>query len=672
MKSLTRIWRDLDQAPLHVKINLVIAVPSLLMILAVTLHSGQNSKQRALQDAIERTKQEASDYFDGLNVMMLTGTMDQRKVLRTKILNRPGIKEARVIRGQPVKQQFGGGYPEEQPEDEFDRAALKGEEFVRVEVGSDGGRILTVITPFEATESTKGVNCLQCHNVASGSINGAIRITYSLTAIDKRVEQDLWLGATTNIMILGTGLFLMNLLLRFWITRPLRTLMDVVNRRAKGDQTARASRRGADEIARLGQAFNEMAERVLESVQREHDAAEDLRNKVNILLDVVSRAAKGDLSGQVRFGGQDAIGELAQVIQAMINNIRLLLKDKHETVEDLQRRVDRILSVVTRVAAGDLTGRIDVRGDDAIGRLAMGVQSMIDSLNALVAHVQHAGIQVTSSATEIAATAKQQAATMAQQAATVNEIVSTSAQISATARGLLATMNEVAKVAEETTAFAASGQAELSKMEMTMHQVVGTSTDIVSKLEILREKATNINTVVTTITKVADQTNLLSLNAAIEAEKAGEHGLGFAVVATEIRRLADQTAVASWDIEQLITKMQSAVTSGVLGVERFTTNLRVSADEVEQVSSKLAQIIEQVRALTPRFESVREGMQFQSQGAEQIKHGITALNESAQQTVQSLRHSGAAIDNLNEAAHRLQKGVSRFKVLGTAQTSQTQ
>lgn len=672
MKSLTRIWRDLDQAPLHVKINLVIAVPSLLMILAVTLHSGQNSKQRALQDAIDRTKQEASDYFDSLNVMMLTGTMDQRKVLRTKILNRPGIKEARVIRGQPVKQQFGGGYPEEQPEDEFDRAALKGEEFVRVEVGPDGGRILTVITPFEATESTKGVNCLQCHNVASGSINGAIRITYSLAAIDKRVDQELWLGATTNIMILGTGLFLMNLLLRLWITRPLRTLMDVVNRRAKGDQTARASRRGADEIARLGHAFNEMAERVLDSVQREHDAAEDLRNKVNILLDVVSRAAKGDFSGQVRFGGEDAIGELAQVIQAMINNIRLLLKDKHETVEDLQRRVDRILSVVTRVAAGDLTGRIDVRGDDAIGRLAMGVQSMIDSLNALVAHVQHAGIQVTSSATEIAATAKQQAATMAQQAATVNEIVSTSAQISATARGLLATMNEVAKVAEETTAFAASGQAELSKMEMTMHQVVGTSSDIVSKLEILREKATNINTVVTTITKVADQTNLLSLNAAIEAEKAGEHGLGFAVVATEIRRLADQTAVASWDIEQLINKMQSAVTAGVLGVERFTTNLRVSADEVEQVSSKLAQIIEQVRALTPRFESVREGMQFQSQGAEQIKHGITALNESAQQTVQSLRHSGAAIDNLNEAAHRLQKGVSRFKVLGAAQTSQTQ
>ena len=78
----------------------------------------------------------------------------------------------------------------------------------------------------------------------------------------------------------------------------------------------------------------------------------------------------------------------------------------------------------------------------------------------------------------------------------------------------------------------------------------------------------------TTITKVADQTNLLSLNAAIEAEKAGEHGRGFAVVATEIRRLADQTAIASYDIEQLVKEMQSAVSAGVMGMDKFSEEVR--------------------------------------------------------------------------------------------------
>src|SRR6202007_2042888 len=99
-------------------------------------------------------------------------------------------------------------------------------------------------------------------------------------------------------------------------------------------------------------------------------------------------------------------------------------------------------------------------------------------------------------------------------------------------------------------------------MEETMRHVMEAATSINAKLSVLNEKAGNINQVVITITKVADQTNLLSLNAAIEAEKAGEYGRGFAVVATEIRRLADQTAVATYDIEQMVKEIQSAVAAG--------------------------------------------------------------------------------------------------------------
>nr|WP_304949706.1 methyl-accepting chemotaxis protein [Verrucomicrobium spinosum] len=111
---------------------------------------------------------------------------------------------------------------------------------------------------------------------------------------------------------------------------------------------------------------------------------------------------------------------------------------------------------------------------------------------------------------------------------------------------------------------------------------------------------------VTTITKVADQTNLLSLNAAIEAEKAGEYGRGFAVVATEIRRLADQTAVATSDIEQMVKEMQSAVSAGVMGMDRFSEEVRRGAEVVDQVGTQLTEIIEKVQTLTPSFETVNE------------------------------------------------------------------
>jgi methyl-accepting chemotaxis protein WspA len=197
-----------------------------------------------------------------------------------------------------------------------------------------------------------------------------------------------------------------------------------------------------------------------------------------------------------------------------------------------------------------------------------------------------------------------------------------------------------------------------------MHQMHEATASIASKLAVLSEKASNINTVVTTITKVADQTNLLSLNAAIEAEKAGEYGLGFAVVATEIRRLADQTAVATWDIEQMVKEMQSAVSAGVMGMDKFSEEVNRGVNEVQQIGGQLADIIEQVQTLTPRFELVNEGMQSQSRGAQQISEGMVQLNEAAQQTVESIRQSTLSIDTLKDAAQDMQVGVSRFRVMG--------
>jgi methyl-accepting chemotaxis protein WspA len=183
-----------------------------------------------------------------------------------------------------------------------------------------------------------------------------------------------------------------------------------------------------------------------------------------------------------------------------------------------------------------------------------------------------------------------------------------------------------------------------------------------SKLAVLNEKAANINQVVTTITKVADQTNLLSLNAAIEAEKAGEYGRGFAVVATEIRRLADQTAVATYDIEQTVKEIQSAVSAGVMEMDKFSEEVRRGMQDIQQIGGQLSEIILEVQALAPRCEAVNEGMQAQATGAEQITQALAQLSDAAQQTVESLRQSGQAIDGLNQAALGMRNGVSRFKL----------
>ncbi|KAB0566406.1 methyl-accepting chemotaxis protein [Pseudomonas palleroniana] len=324
--------------------------------------------------------------------------------------------------------------------------------------------------------------------------------------------------------------------------------------------------------------------------------------------------------------------------------------------------MQRIVSILGTMRDGDLSKRLNLERKDEFGAVETGFNDMMTELTALVSQAQRSSVQVTTSVTEIAATSKQQQATATETAATTTEIGATSREIAATSKDLVRTMTEVSTAADQASVAAGSGQQGLARMEETMHSVMGAADLVNAKLAILNEKAGNINQVVVTIVKVADQTNLLSLNAAIEAEKAGEYGRGFAVVATEVRRLADQTAVATYDIEQMVREIQSAVSAGVMGMDKFSEEVRRGMFEVQQVGEQLSQIIHQVQALAPRVLMVNEGMQAQATGAEQINHALVQLGDASSQTVESLRQASFAIDELSQVAVGLRSGVSRFKV----------
>jgi methyl-accepting chemotaxis protein WspA len=324
--------------------------------------------------------------------------------------------------------------------------------------------------------------------------------------------------------------------------------------------------------------------------------------------------------------------------------------------------LQKLNEIVAVMRAGDFSGRLSLEQRDEFHSLAEGFNRMTDELTALVGQIQKSSSQVNTSVADIAATAKQQQATASEIAATTTEIGATSREISATSRELVKTIGEVSEVTERSAALAGSGQASLANMEGTMGRIMEAAGSINAKLVVLNEKAGNINQVVTTITKVADQTNLLSLNAAIEAEKAGEYGRGFAVVATEIRRLADQTAVATFDIEKMVKDIQSAVAAGVMGMDKFSEEVRRGMQEIQQVGAQLSQIIHQVQTLAPSVESVNEGMQAQATGAEQISQSLMQLTDAVRQTVESLNQSTVAIGELSQVSTGLRNGVSRFKL----------
>jgi methyl-accepting chemotaxis protein WspA len=223
-------------------------------------------------------------------------------------------------------------------------------------------------------------------------------------------------------------------------------------------------------------------------------------------------------------------------------------------------------------------------------------------------------------------------------------------------------MREVRERTCEAATLADAGRAGLRQMEQTMQQLNDATGPISTKLGTIRDKASGINGMVTTITKVADQTNLLSINAAIEAEKAGEYGRGFLVVAREIRRLADQTAVATLDVESMVRHMQEAVSAGVMEMDRFSKRVQDCLGQAGLVSRQIGQALEQVHSLGDRFGAVNDGLIQQTEGARQIGEAITHLADSVKQVSVSVKEFSLAAENLRSSAQVLQGEVGQFKV----------
>ena len=325
----------------------------------------------------------------------------------------------------------------------------------------------------------------------------------------------------------------------------------------------------------------------------------------------------------------------------------------------------RIAQASEELAAGNFEQQVAPSQVIEIARLANSFNKMtkqlkdsFEKLNSIISQADRVGNQIGSSSSQIATTNKELEATAAQQAAFTNQVKATAYQIAANSGQLVKTMENIAQTATSTALTASHGQKNLTEMADAMDRLAEATNSIASRLATMNEKALNITNVVMAIGKVADQTNLLSLNAAIEAEKAGEAGTGFAVVAREVRRLADNSAAASQEIEDMVKDIQSSISQGVMEMDKFSQQVRHHVEVVGRISQQIAQVINQVQSLTPEFEQVSHSMEEQFEGAQQISGAISQLSESSRQTVASLQETNQVLDQLNDTAQVLQGIIS--------------
>ncbi|MGA0098871.1 MAG: methyl-accepting chemotaxis protein [Steroidobacteraceae bacterium] len=363
---------------------------------------------------------------------------------------------------------------------------------------------------------------------------------------------------------------------------------------------------------------------------------------------------EGEILGPVR-------AEVLKTLLVIVAGLIVAAAIAYVFTRALVGRVETAAGTAEKVAGGDLTVRVEAEGSDETGVLLSSLRHMVDSLGGLLGRLKSSSVQLLSTANEITAASRKQEQINNDIGASTSEIAASTSEISATAQELLGVMREVSASSGTTAEVAAAGRTDLDSLQETMQGLLAATSSIAERLEVIAQRAESIGTVVTTITKVADQTNLLSLNAAIEAEKAGEYGAGFAVVSREIRRLADQAAVATLDIGRLVGEVQESVSSGVAEMSRFTARVRDGVREVTALSTQLGTVIEGVESLKPRFDAAHRGMEAQAAGAGQINDAMLQLRDIALLSGESSQATRAASAQLLAAVEDLKTEIARFR-----------
>ena len=328
----------------------------------------------------------------------------------------------------------------------------------------------------------------------------------------------------------------------------------------------------------------------------------------------------------------------------------------------LATRLGRAVGVARSVADGDLTARVEDSAPDEPGRLLRAIGEMTASLGSLVGKVRLAADRLGGTADRMRASAQRQEGAVQDFSASTTEIAAALRQVAATGEEVAGTVQGVSGVAAGVARLADEGRKDLSAMEAGLAQLSRSTASVSARLGAIRERTEKITSMVTTIVAVADRTNLLSLNAAIEAEKAGAAGAGFAVVAQEIRRLADQTAIATLDIEKNVGEMQGAVSEGLAEMDRLSAETTKGSAEIGRLTRQMEKALEEAESLHPKIASVTADVSAQAQGVGQITDGVGTLAVAARQAAQEIQGFRHAEEELGRAVALLRDEVARFTV----------
>jgi len=415
-----------------------------------------------------------------------------------------------------------------------------------------------------------------------------------------------------------------------------------------------------------------------------------ITKKINGLNTAAQQVAQGNLDVNLSIQSEDEIGVLAESFKKMTQSIKdgneMLVKEKEgiavkveEAVKESNRQkeylsesIEKILTEMNKFAEGDLTIQLNVEKDDEIGKLYTGFNSAVTNIREMIISTAEA-IQATASAShQISSSAEEMAAGSQEQSAQTTEVASAIEEMTKTIFEVTKSANTTAENAKAANQQAAFGVENMPEVKMGMERIISSAQHTGKIINSLAQKSDQIGEITQVIDDIADQTNLLALNAAIEAARAGEQGRGFAVVADEVRKLAERTTKATKEIAETIRSIQKESKEADISMGEAGKAVKIGQDLNSKVEEILLKISNSTNLVSSEIEQIGSANEDQSSAAEQISKSIESISIVTNESASGIQQIAKASEDLSMLTNNLQNLISKFKLNANSHAQQRQ